>query len=127
MATKITATSKLYHYRAKVQNVVDGDTLDLSIDLGFDIQFSLRVRLYGVDTPEKTGKTKVAGQAATAFTKAAVLNKDVTIETIADKTEKFGRFLAKVYYDKSGVEACLNDDLISSGNALAYYGDKKPG
>lgn len=122
---KITATSKLYHYRAKVTNVVDGDTVDLHIDLGFDIGFDLRVRLYGVDTPEKTGASKAAGLAATAFTKNAVLNKDVTIETIEDKTEKFGRFLAKVYYDKGGAEACLNDDLISSGNALAYFGGKK--
>ena len=125
MATKITAESKLYHYRAKVTNVVDGDTIDLHIELGFDVGFDLRVRLYGVDTPEKVGATKAAGLAATAFTKAAVLGKDVTIETIADKTEKFGRFLAKVYYDAAGVETCLNDMLISSGNAVAYFGGKK--
>lgn len=123
MPTKITAASKLYHYRAKVTNVVDGDTLDLSIDLGFDIQFSLRVRLYGVDTPEKTGATKVAGLAATKFTKDAVMGKDVTIETIEDKTEKFGRFLAKVYFGDP--ETCLNDALIASGNAVAYFGGKK--
>lgn len=123
--TKITAKSKLYHYRASVVHVVDGDTIEVHIMLGFDVAFDLRVRLYGVNTPEKTGATKVAGLAATKFTKDAVLGKDVTIETIEDKTEKFGRFLAKVYYNNGGVEACLNDDLISSGNALAYFGGKR--
>lgn len=122
---KIAAEAKVYHYRATVEKVVDGDTIDLHIDLGFDIGYNLRVRLYGVNTPEKVGATKVAGLAATKFTKDAVEGKSVTIQTFLDKTEKFGRILARVFYTVDGAEKCLNDDLISSGNAVAYFGGKR--
>lgn len=125
MANKVAMSSKLYHYRATVTNVVDGDTIDLSIDLGFDIVYALRVRLYGIDTPEKVGATKIAGLAATDFAKKAVSGKAVTIATFEDKQEKFGRFLANVYYEKSGLEVCLNDELVAAGHAVKYFGGKK--
>lgn len=125
MADNVKAEDKIYFYAAKVTNVVDGDTLDLYIELGFDIGYALRVRLYGVNAPEKVGATKVAGLDATKFVKDAVLGKSVTARTFLDKKEKFGRFLATIFYDKAGVETNLNDELVANGLAKPCFGGKR--
>ena len=93
-----------FWYTAKVLGVVDGDTIDLLVDVGFDIHFQIRVRLHGVNTPESrtTNKLeKAAGLKAKEFVKHwAEENPVVFINTIADKKEKFGRILAKIYSDE---------------------------
>lgn len=118
-----------FWYGAKVLNVVDGDTLDLMIDLGFNIHHKIRVRLFGVNTPEsrtKDLKEKELGLKAKSFTLDWLTNHDwVFVNTIPDKNDKYGRVLAKIYSsDKidDPVTACLNNDIIASGLAREYYG-----
>lgn len=119
-------TSKLnpWVYNAEVKKVVDGDTFDIIIDLGFDVLKKGRVRLYGVNTPESRTSNleeKQKGLAAKEFTDQwlAKAGKWVKIETIIDKNEKYGRVLAKVW-DNNG--NCLNTDIIAAGLAREYYG-----
>ena len=124
----------LYTYKAKCRRVVDGDTLDLELDLGLKAFRHERVRLYGLDTPETYGVKKDseeyrAGQAAAAFVTNRVFHagspttpKDLWVETHKDSTGKYGRYLATIWYtelDEDGVVVlrCLNDELVNNGHA----------
>lgn len=118
-----------YWYTGTVLGVVDGDTVDLMVDLGFSVHHKIRVRLYGVNTPEsrtKDAAEKEMGLKAKEFTKDWLTNhKVVFIKTIVDKNEKYGRVLAEIYSsgDVSNLStACLNKDIISAGYAREYYG-----
>lgn len=115
-------------YSAQLVKVIDGDTIDLMIDLGFNIHNRIRVRLYGVDTPEsRTTNTveKAAGLKAKEFTHDWMeANPNVVIQTLKDKNEKYGRILANIYTDDNKTK-CLNEELVSGGWAKAYFGDKK--
>lgn len=117
-----------FFYEAEVLRVIDGDTLDLMIDLGFDVHHNIRVRLYGLNTPESRTsdeEEKARGLVAKNFTSEWVKKNDrIFIQTIKDKTEKYGRILAKVYADDK-CTVCLNDELIKSGNAVEYFGGKR--
>jgi len=119
---------KRFCYGAKIEKVIDGDTVDLSVDLGFDVHHKIRVRLYGVDTPESRTVNKAekeAGLKAKEFVKTwAETHSTVLIETVKDKNEKYGRVLAKIYANVDNSE-CLNERLISEGFAKAYFGEKK--
>jgi len=111
-------------YNAEVKKVVDGDTFDIVIDLGFDTLKKGRVRLYGVNAPESrtsNAEEKKMGLAAKEFTDQWLTktNYKVKIETIIDKNEKYGRILARVW-NESG--QCLNNDIITSGLAREYFG-----
>ena len=88
----------MYEYSCKVERVVDGDTIDVVLDLGFDILYKSRVRLYGIDTPESRTRDldeKARGKLATAFLKEAVdCGKQIVIQTkLKDSRGKFGRVL----------------------------------
>jgi micrococcal nuclease len=116
------------YYVKKVTKVVDGDTIDVDIDLGFDISFSSRVRLAGIDTPESrtTDKAeKALGLEAKAYLKAAIDNaKSVVIKTEKmDSSEKYGRILGWVYLD--GDTESINDKMINDGHAWGYMGETK--
>jgi micrococcal nuclease len=111
-------------YNAEVKRVVDGDTFDIIIDLGFDTLKNARVRLYGVNTPESRTKNleeKKMGLAAKEFTDQwlTTANLKVKIETIIDKNEKYGRVLARVWNEAGD---CLNDAIVASGLAREYFG-----
>jgi micrococcal nuclease len=116
------------YYVKKVTKVVDGDTIDVDIDLGFDISFSSRVRLAGIDTPESrtTDKAeKTLGLEAKAYLKNAIDNaKTVVIKTEKmDSSEKYGRILGWVFLD--GSTKSINDQMIADGHAWGYMGDTK--
>jgi micrococcal nuclease len=118
-----------FWYGATVLDVVDGDTVDLMIDLGFNIHHKIRVRLYGVNTPEsrtKDLKEKELGLKAKQFTKDWLTNhKWVYVNTIPDKNDKYGRILAKIYSSDdiaATTTACLNTDIIQAGFAREYFG-----
>ena len=93
----------MYNYKAKVIKVVDGDTLDLQIDLGFKIFTQIRVRVLDVDTYETKGEFKELGLKIKEATKKLLEGKDVIIESYKSddklKTDKYGRWLCKVSYD----------------------------
>jgi micrococcal nuclease len=116
-----------YHVK-KVTKVVDGDTIDVEIDLGFDISFSSRVRLAGIDTPESrtTNKEeKILGLEVKEKLKKAIDSaKVIVIRTEKmDSSEKYGRILGWLYLD--GSEQSVNEALIAGGYAWAYMGDTK--
>lgn len=118
-----------FWYGAKVLKVIDGDTVDLSIDLGFKIHHEIRVRLFGVNTPESRTKDlqeKALGLKAKQFTQDWLTNHQwVFVNTIPDKDDKYGRILAKIYSSENINDpktACLNTDIIQSGYAREYYG-----
>jgi micrococcal nuclease len=119
----------MYEYFVKeVKNVVDGDTIDVIIDLGFDILFASRVRLAGIDTPESrtTDKAeKALGLEAKEYLKKCLKDaKSVVIRTEKmDSSEKYGRILGWVYVN--GESESLNNKMINDGYAWGYLGDTK--
>ena len=101
-----------YEYTAKLDRVVDGDTCDALIDLGFDTWVKKRIRFKGVDTWEcrtRDKEEKVKGLAAKAFTK--------------DGTGKYGRVLGELFV--KGETKSVNDLLLENGHAYEYEGGKK--
>lgn len=117
-----------YFYEAKLDRIVDGDTVDLSIDLGFDVSYKARVRLHGVNTPETRTKDleeKELGLAAKAFVYDWLAECDsVYIKTLKDDSGKYGRVLGYIYADEQ-MTKCLNDDIIDAGHGVPYYGGKR--
>ena len=116
----------MYEYSCKVDRVVDGDTIDVVLDLGFDIMFKSRVRLYGIDTPESRTRDldeKARGKMASAFLKEAVENgSKVVIETkLKDSRGKYGRVLGNVVVDGLNI----NEAMIEKFLAVAYFGQSK--
>lgn len=109
----------MYQYKAKIVNVVDGDTVDAVIDIGFKLTTTQRLRLYGVNTPELHAKedfVREAAQKAREFTKEALLGKDVEIYT--HKSDSFGRYLARVFLPNSAFS--FNRELLDAGYAVPY-------
>jgi len=116
------------YYVREVKNVVDGDTIDVIIDLGFDILFSSRVRLAGIDTPESrtTDKAeKALGLEAKEYLKKQLKDaKSVVIRTEKmDSSEKYGRILGWVYIN--GESESINNKMINDGYAWGYLGETK--
>jgi micrococcal nuclease len=119
----------MYEYHVKkVTKIVDGDTIDVDIDLGFDISFSSRVRLAGIDTPESRTRDKaekVLGLEAKEKLKHSIEKaKSIVIKTEKmNSSEKYGRILGWLYLD--GAELSVNEALVAGGYAWAYMGDTK--
>jgi micrococcal nuclease len=116
------------YYVKKVSKVVDGDTIDVDIDLGFDISFTSRVRLAGIDTPESRTTDKIEkalGLEAKLYLKNAIdASKTVVIKTEKmDSSEKYGRILGWVFLDGSDIS--INQKMINDGYAWGYLGDTK--
>lgn len=112
-----------YVYYARDVLVVDGDTYDLTVDLGFKISQRIRVRLRGVDTPEIHGVKKGSdeynrGVEAKEFAEAMLEEADcVVIRTHKDTKEKYGRYLADIYIEESdGSFTNLTEALIEAGH-----------
>ena len=118
-----------YIYRVKqVLKVVDGDTIDADIDLGFDISLTKRVRLAGIDTPESrtTDKQeKALGLESKEWLKNRLeFAKNIIIRTqLPASTEKYGRILGKLYINNE--ETSLNEQMIDEGYAWEYQGGSK--
>jgi len=119
----------MFEYRVKqVTKVVDGDTIDVDIDLGFSISYSQRLRLAGIDTPESrtTDKfEKTLGIESKDYLKHKLKDaKDIVVKTEKpDSSEKYGRILGWVYVD--GNTKSINEQMIEDGYAWSYMGDTK--
>ena len=119
----------MYEYRVKkVTGVVDGDTIDVDIDLGFNISYSQRVRLAGIDTPESRTKDKaekVLGLEVKQRLKDILATASVVVIRTQkpDSTEKYGRVLGWLFVD--GAEKSVNEALIADGYAWGYMGETK--
>ena len=122
-----------YNFRVtKINRVVDGDTIDVTIDLGFDLYKKERVRVAGVDTPEKRTRNleeKALGLDATAWLKTKLEETIKGDEELLIRTElkggvgKYGRLLGWLYVGDSDVS--LNEQMITEGYAHAYDGGTK--
>lgn len=102
----------MYEYKAVITNVVDGDTFDMDIDLGFNIHIHERVRLLDIDTPEKFGKEKELGlivkqYATRLFKDMGVIIRSEKADVAAD-TDSFGRWLVRVIFDGEDVRDVYN-------------------
>ena len=118
-----------YIYRIKqITKVVDGDTIDADIDLGFDISLTKRIRLAGVDTPESRtadANEKKYGLQSKEWLKHKVENAEhILIKTeLPDSTEKYGRIIGHLFVNDQ--ESSLNDQMIVEGYAWTYDGGTK--
>ena len=116
-----------FSYRVKkVTKVVDGDTIDVTLDMGFDILYQQRVRLFGIDTQESRTRDKVEkvyGLKSKKFLQEQIKKaKKVSIKTYkGDETGKFGRILGDVFLDGKSV----NSLMCQKGHAVEYYGQSK--
>ena len=116
----------MYDYRVKnVVKVVDGDTIDVEIDLGFSLTKKERVRVAGIDTPESRTRNKVEktyGIAAKLYLEGILRNaQEIRVET--SKDGKYGRMLGWLYVD--GAEKSVNQTMIDEGYAWPYSGGTK--
>ena len=121
-----------YIYKAKLDRVVDGDTVDALIDVGFDIWFKKRIRFKGVDTWESRTRNleeKALGLKAKARTKELlekVSSKSGYFRIKSYGLGKYGRVLGELFVmDKDGKQWNINETLISEGHAYVYDGGKK--
>ena len=112
-----------YTYSAKLKRAIDGDTLELGVDLGFFVSINVKVRLADIDCdPIETNK----GKEAKAFIEKELKNANLIIET--RKKERYGRYLCYIYYSKEYDDfggiirhgKLLNDELIKAGLAVKY-------
>jgi micrococcal nuclease len=121
----------MYEYKCKILRVVDGDTVDVDIDLGFGIWMKKeRVRMMGIDTPESRTRDKTEklfGLAAKQYVKdnmpvgsMQILKTEID-KSGEDKKGKFGRILGDFLFD----DKRLTDMMIESGHAVAYFGGSK--
>ena len=124
----------MYQYKAQVRQVIDADTIDVLIDLGFGVHTMQRLRLYGIDAPEMRTE---AGKVAKEYVKSVLLGADasmfVYVRTIKDKKDKYGRKLAVVYFDpvsmlldqdESKIEMMdrsFNKQIVQNGHAVERY------
>ena len=122
----------VYEYRCKIVRVVDGDTVDVDIDLGFGVWLHKeRVRLHGIDTPESRTRDleeKKYGLLAKEQIKSFMpVGSMQTLVTMKDKAGKFGRILGKflIYDKKTDAQMTINDWMIREHHAVAYFGQSK--
>ena len=115
-----------FSYRIhKVLKVVDGDTIDVILDMGFDILYKQRVRLFGIDTPESRTRDKIEkkyGLLSKKFLQDHLKKGKIVIKTHKDsETGKFGRILGDIWVDGKSV----NKKMCKAGHAVEYYGQNK--
>ena len=126
----------MYEYRVKIVKVIDGDTVDVDIDLGFGVMLNdERVRIMGIDTPESRTRDKVEkvfGKAAKKALQdilgaiAAPLNMIGQLRCPeADSRGKFGRILGDFIVDRNGESISVVQALVEDGHAVEYFGGSK--
>ena len=116
---------KLFHYQACVVRVVDGDTIDVILDLGFDISYRRRVRFHGINAPQSRTKDPVekeAGLAAKRYVEdwISALEGQVIIQTSLGDGTEVGHILGRILNDDG---ECLNDEMVSLGHAIRHSRD----
>ena len=122
----------MYEYKARLERIVDGDTVDCSIFCGFDIVLSnQRIRLYGVDTPESRTRDleeKKCGKLAAKYIEDHIkVSSTFTLRTHLDGKGKYGRILGELicFVPEFDREMSLNDAMILKKLAVKYHGQSK--
>jgi len=123
----------MYNYNATCTRVVDGDTVDAMIDLGFGVHVKKRIRLAGINAPEsrtRDKKEKILGLAAKDRLIAMMDGADNKFELESQELGKYGRVLGKLHIDRLDgkdliTKTCVNDCLVKEGYAVEYDGGKR--
>jgi len=120
----------MYEYRCRLVKVVDGDTIDVDIDLGFDVWLNKqRIRLADIDAPEsrtRDAEEKKYGLLAKDFVVQFCTGQDLILKTKEyDAYGKFGRILGEIYRTESFADESLNEILIKNHHAVRYFGQSK--
>ena len=116
----------MYEYKAFIGRVIDGDTVEAEIDLGFTVKVTVRLRLLGIDAPERKGATLAAGNASRDFLKDLVEGKLTTLKSSVVKTRSglereaktFDRYVAELFLPGDPVSA--NQKMLDAGQAVVY-------
>jgi len=112
----------MHEYKAIVRRVVDGDTMDVTLDLGFDILYNNRIRFYGINTPESRTRDleeKKLGLAAKDRVKELCpVGSSVIIKTTKEGRGKYGRILGEIFVG----DVNINKQLVAEGHAVEYFG-----
>jgi len=106
----------MYNYKAHIKAVYDGDTVTAVVDLGFLHFQEMKLRLFGIDTPEMRGEEREQGIIVRDIVRGLILDKEVEIHTKKDKQGKYGRYLATIILDGLNI----NDWLVENGHAEVY-------
>ena len=120
----------MYEYRIEIVKVIDGDTVDVNIDLGFGVWMKKqRIRLYGIDTPESRTRDleeKKYGLAAKAFLTGMLDDEaGIILKTYKDKEGKFGRILGELWRTTNYADQSINEYMIEKHHAVRYMGQSK--
>ena len=120
----------MYEYKCKVKRVVDGDTMDVILDLGFDVLHSVRVRLSAIDTPESRTRDldeKARGKLSKAYLKESIKGKKIVLKTkLKDSRGKFDRVIAEVWAEfEKGSLRNVNELMIKECHAVKYNAENK--
>ncbi|MCB0456110.1 MAG: thermonuclease family protein [Flavobacteriaceae bacterium] len=106
----------MYQYKAKIIDVYDGDTVTAVVDLGFLHFQEMKLRLYGINTPELKGEDRDRGLVVRDILRNLILDKEVMIHSYKDKQGKYGRYLATIFLDGLNI----NNWLVDEGHAVVY-------
>ena len=107
----------MYDYKATLISIYDGDTITVSVDLGFHISQIMSVRLAKINAPEIRGNSKELGQNSLVFLqKTLIIGQQITLRTYKDGREKYGRYLAEVFIDDNPIS--VNDQMVQAGYAI---------
>ena len=111
----------MYEYRGQIKRVIDGDTVEAEIDLGFHVTFTVTLRLAGINAPETKGADRPRGLAATRYLDSLITDltggtRELTVRTQKDVTEKYGRYLAVLIVGDVNV----NDRMRTDGHAVPF-------
>jgi len=110
-----------YTYRATIVKVVDGDTVDVDLDVGFNTTIRKRLRFVGIDTYEVRGDEREQGLLAKArLIEMIELSDNIYVQTVMDATGKYGRVLAYFWTETDGAIVNVNEQLIIEGHGVPY-------
>lgn len=119
----------MFEYNCKLIKVIDGDTVDVDIDLGFGVWLrNQRIRMYGIDTPESRTRDldeKKYGLAAKAFLTEMLDDSHLILKTHKDERGKFGRILGEIWRTTNFADQSINNYMIEKHHAVAYHGQSK--
>jgi micrococcal nuclease len=120
----------MYEYRVKVVKIVDGDTVDVDIDLGFGVWLKKeRIRMFGIDTPESRTRDldekKYGLMAKDYITRLLDDEGGIVLKTHKDAEGKYGRILGELWRTTDFADTSINDLMIKNHHAVAYHGQSK--